>query len=410
MKKYLGFLLALSMGVCASAQQFTAITGTVTDSDAQIWGNALWVASINVPGGGTPVYTCGSGGNVPRSYTGHLDATGTFASAQVGNNTCIVPSGTTWTFTVNSATSAAASIVGPRSITGSTFDAGGYLSPLITAPRIPSANLVYAYNDTEVVGPAQGDGYIATLTGSCYFWNGTWTNCGGGTGACGGGVTANVSFSGQVGAFTGGCLAAVGNPFGMSISCSAAGTFETGEASTNPNTCTMSYSNGTPASGTLGDGTNTVTLTTPFTSGVLPYVYTTNTTFTAHATATNSETASAATSRTFLNRTFGGVGDPGATSATASGTNAVLDSGLGTLVSAGLGTVNTYGPYTPANQYIYVITTGTSCTFSSGGFAFPMNAPIAFSFTNQYGAVITEQIYQSVNSLAATFTLLKAGC
>jgi hypothetical protein len=257
------------------------------------------------------------------------------------------------------------------------------------------------YTDTSVVpnqrwqcGPVAGTG--------------TWQIAGGGcTGTV---VTGNVTFNNQVGTFANGCLASVGSPFAMSLSCSAAGNFETGDASTNPNSCTMGYSNGTPASGTLGDGTHTVTLTTPYTSGSLPYVYTTNTTFTAHATATNSETASAATSRTFLNRTFGGVGDPGATSATASGTNAVLDSGLGTLSSAGLGSINTYGPYTPANQYIYVITTGTSCTFSSGGFAFPMNAPIAFSFTNQYGAIITEQIYQSVNSLAATFTLLKAGC
>lgn len=385
------------------AQNTATLTGTVTDSSAQIWASATWVANINVPSGGTPMWI--SGGAVPRSYTGQLDSTGTFVSGSVvGRNSQIVPAGTTWTFTMFSLTSSAPSIVGPLTITGTTYAAGAVISPAISPPIVTSSNLSYAYAPGEVINPVNGNGYVNTISKSLFLYNNGWVAMGGG--CTGSSVTGNVAFNNQVGQFQSGCLASVGSPFSASISCTAAGSFEIGFVTTSPNTCTFGYSNGTAASGTLTDGTNTTTLTTPYTSGALAFTYSSNTTFTLHATATNSQTTSPSTSATFTPRVFAGVGTSGATGATASGTTAVLVGATGTLPSAGLGDQGSYGPFTPSNQSIYLILTQGSCTFTSGGFNFPMNTPTAITFVNQYGTSVSEFLYQSTNLLSATFTLV----
>ncbi len=227
---------------------------------------------------------------------------------------------------------------------------------------------------------------------------------GGGGGGCTG-ATGVYSLNNQVATLSSGCVTSIGSAFSMGLSCPQAGLYETGQATTNPFSCTLSYANGTPASATLGDGTNTDTLVTPFTSGSLAFAYSTNTTFTAHSTATNSQTASATTAVTFSPREFAGVGTAGATGATASGTSAVLVGATGTLPSAGLGTHSSYGPFTPSNQKIYVLGLNPTCSFTSGGFAFPMNAPLTIAFVNQYGASITMYDYESTNLLSSTFTL-----
>jgi hypothetical protein len=249
----------------------------------------------------------------------------------------------------------------------------------------------------------QGDGYVNTITNISYLFNGsTWSQFGGGGLT---GLTGPYNLTNQIATFSNGLLQVVGNPFSVSISCSAAGTFETGNVSTNPNSCAFGYANGTPASGTLTDASNNVTLVAPYTSGSLPYVYSTNTTFTVHTAATNLQLASASDSISFLPREFGGVGTAGATSATSSLSNATLVGATGTLTTSGLGQQSTWGPYSPSNQKIYVLGTGSSCTFTSGGFAFPMLVPTTFSFTNQYGVIITMKLYESQNLLSLPFTL-----
>ena len=386
--------------------QTTTITGTVTDSDSQVWAGATWKANLNVLGG-NPVFICGgsSGQPVPRSYSGTLTSGGAFQTATVADNNCIVPAGTTWTFTMQSLTSAAPSIVGPYVITGATQAMGAVISAAITVPRFEAAHLTYAYLPVEINDPVAGTGYVNTVSNTSYLYNGIeYVSTGGGVGCTG--PTGNYNLGGQVTTLDDGCVSAVGSPFGVSISCSASGDYELGYTSTNPNNCSFSYSNGTPASGTLTDGTHNVTLTTPYTSGSLAYAYSSFTTFSINATATNTQTASASDSINFYIREFGGVGDDGgATGATASGTNAVLVGDTGTLASAGLGQQSTWGPYSPSGQYIYVLGTGSACTFTSGGFVFPMNAPISFTFTNQYGHAVTMYLYQSPNNLSATFTL-----
>lgn len=407
--RYLKFILPLCMVLAAAIMhaQTTTITGIVTDSDSQVWAGATWVANLNVLGG-NPVFICGgsSGQPVPRSYSGTLTSGGAFQTATVADNNCIVPAGTTWTFTMQSLTSAAPSVVGPYVITGVTQAMGAVISSAITVPRFEAAHLTYAYLPVEINDPVAGTGYVNTASNTSWLYNGiSYIQTGGGGGCTGGSVTGNVSFSGQVGDFQSGCLASVGNPFSMGLSCSQAGLREIGNATTNPFNCTLSYSNGTPASATLGDGTNTDTLTTPFTSGSLAFAYSSNTTFTAHSTATNSQTASTSTSVTFAAREFGGVGTSGATGATSSGSTAVLTGATGTLNTVGLGQQSNWGPYTPSNQNIYVLGTGSSCSFTSGGFNFPMNTPTPITFVNLYGASISMYLYQSTNLLSTSFTL-----
>jgi hypothetical protein len=219
------------------------------------------------------------------------------------------------------------------------------------------------------------------------------------------GISGNYPLSGQIATVEGGCITAIGTPFSMGLSCPQAGQYEVGHVTTNPFTCTMTYANGTPASGFLSDGTNSVTLTTPFTSGSLAFTYSVNTTFTAHAVATNLQTASATAGYSLAVREFGGIGTAGATGATASGNDAVLVGATGTLATVGLGQHSTWGPYLPNNQKIYVLGTGSACTFTSGGFNFPMNTPIPITFINQNGSSVPMFEYESANLLSAQFTL-----
>lgn len=175
--------------------------------------------------------------------------------------------------------------------------------------------------------------------------------------------------------------------------------------------CTYS---GTPTSASI---TNTdsisspTTLTSPFTSGTVTgtFVHTTvtTTTFTLHASdGTTSPTATCAAE--WLPRIFGGVGATGATSSvTASGTTAVLSTS-DVLASAGLGAEvvgETFGPFTPSAQCVYLLLTGGSHTFTDAisGFPFAFNAPTTVTFVNAHGVTITMYLYQSTNPLTGTF-------
>jgi hypothetical protein len=243
---------------------------------------------------------------------------------------------------------------------------------------------------TALTGPVTGSGVgaVATTITPTGVTPGTYTI---------GGLALTVASSGQI--------TALGNPFSASFGCTQCGNYETGYPSITSASGTISYSNpSVPTSASVSDGTNTDTLSTPFTSWTLSHTYTTNTTFTLTAVG-NSQTVTPMQSITFTPRTFGGVGTAGATGATSSSTNAVLVGATGTLASAGLGQQSVWGPYSPSNQYIYILSLGSACSFTSGGFAFLMNSPISFTFTNQYGSPVSMYLYRSVNSQNATTTL-----
>lgn len=211
-----------------------------------------------------------------------------------------------------------------------------------------------------------------------------------------GGQVMNVNSSGQI--------TALGNPFTATFTCTQCGTYENGYSITSASG-TISYANpSTPTSASVGDGTSTDTLASPFTSWTLGYTYTTNTTFTLTAVG-DGQTVTHTASITFLPRVFGGVGTAGATGATASGSSAALSGATGTLASNGLSSQSTWGPYTANNQKVYVLSLGASCSFTSGGFAFPMLSPTTVAFTNQYGSVVSMYLYESANLLSSSVTL-----
>ena len=195
-------------------------------------------------------------------------------------------------------------------------------------------------------------------------------------------------------------------------------TVEVGATVTNP-AFTASYS--TPASSANITNTDNIdsplVLITPFTSGTVVGSFThptiTSVTFTLNATAAVTKTATQAIN--FFGRSFSGVGGAGASSATASSTNATLVGASGTLTgTSSFGGLfssivgQSFGSLTPSSQKIYILTphTGSAHVFhDQNGFGFPFNAPTTFSFTNINGSVLSYDLYESTNSLSTNFTL-----
>ena len=190
---------------------------------------------------------------------------------------------------------------------------------------------------------------------------------------------------------------------------------ECGATVTNP-AFTASYSS-LPASANITNTDNIdspLTLTTPFTSGTVVGSFThstVNSSVTFTLTAVKGVTRTATTTITYEARSFGGVGSAGAASATASGSTAILNTSHGTLGDEGLHSSDVgqnYGPFSPSTQKIYLLLqhTGSAHVFKDqNGFTFPMNAPTTFSFTNQNGAVLSMDLYESTNNLSTPFTL-----
>jgi hypothetical protein len=238
---------------------------------------------------------------------------------------------------------------------------------------------------------------------------------GGGGGGCTGNCVTSITPGNGIscetdedGSCTGAVTISTGPTFSItSFTCSTCATVEIGATVASPTNFTAAYSI-TPSSASISDGTNTDTLTTPFTSGSLAHSYTLTSagavTFTLTAVGPTTQTASKAIN--WEPRVFGGVGTAGATGATASGTSAILVGAAGTLASAGLGNQTSYGPFSPSDQSIYVLMLSGSCTFTSGGFNFPMNTPTSITFINQFGASVSMFLYQSTNLLSAPFTLV----
>ena len=203
---------------------------------------------------------------------------------------------------------------------------------------------------------------------------------------------------------------------GFSISCFSVsgGTVEVGANITNP-TVSSSYS-ATPASAHVANTDSIdspLTLTSPFTTGTIVGTFThaaaATVTFTLTAVSTGSVTKTATASETWEFRTCAGPATAGATSATASGTSAVLNGGAGTLPSVGLfsSIVGLTISVTLAGNNAYVMTPHTPSphTWLAGGFTFPMNAPITFSFTNANGVASSYDLYQSTNVLTGTVAI-----
>lgn len=169
----------------------------------------------------------------------------------------------------------------------------------------------------------------------------------------------------------------------------------------------------TPSSASITNTENIdspLVLSSPYTSGTVigTFVHSAVTTTTFTLTATQGTTQSAQQTISWQPAIFGGVGTAGATSSvTASGTTAVLSNGA-VLARSQLGaeTVGqTFGPYTPSGQVVYLLLTGSTHTFvdANTGFPFAFNAPLTVSFTNSKGVVVTMYLYASTNALTGNF-------
>jgi hypothetical protein len=257
---------------------------------------------------------------------------------------------------------------------------------------------------------------MATITGAGRSYNYYFT-IGGGASP---GVTALNTLTGNVTLVAGSGLAITpsGNTLTISLTTGflinsftgCSGALELGQTVVNP-TCNATYT-GTPSAASI---TNTdfidspLALTTPFTSGTIvgSFHHTAVTTTTVQLTAIGSSTQIANQTYTWNPRIFAGVALSGATSSvTASGTNAVL-SNTNTIASAGLGSETvgqTFGPFAPSGQAVYLLLMGGSHTFTDvcSGFPFAFNSPLTVTFVNEYSVTVTMYLYQSTNSLTGS--------
>jgi hypothetical protein len=264
---------------------------------------------------------------------------------------------------------------------GGWFTAGQYMATISSSQR--------SYNYYFTIGAGSGTSGVTSITPSDGI---TCTPLVGGS--CTGAVTVSLATTFAITSFTG-----------------CGGALELGQTVTNP-TCIATYT-ATPTSASITNSDSIdspLVLASPFTSGTIvgSFHHTTVTTTTVQLTATGSSTQTANQTYTWNPRIFGGLGTAGATSTvTASGTTAVLSTS-DALPSAGLGaeTVGqTFGPFTPASQNVYLLLTSGSHTFVdvTTGFPFAFNAPTTVTFVNEFGVTITMYLYQSTNVLTGTF-------
>ena len=205
MKKILMFLFVLIFLGKVYAQT-ASITGTVTDSDSQLWLNGTWTytfyPNVNYPNlnsyyvGSTPLSTYY---NAPVS--GILDpSAATFTMSNMVRSDKISPSGSMWTlqFCPN-ATSKCGSFnynLTADSVTGSTINS--LITAAIPAPRFEPIAGAFGYNDTEaIINPTAGTpgGTYWNVISACqrYYSNMSPIGWACGSGSSGGSITGQAN-------------------------------------------------------------------------------------------------------------------------------------------------------------------------------------------------------------------------
>lgn len=142
------------------------VSGILTDTDGTPWINAPWTVTAISPSS-PPVFIDGT--PVPAMF-GNLDDTGAF-NAYVPRTDFIQPAGTRLRFTIHSVTSEPPLVVNNILSAAPTLNLGAELSP-VPAPRIQAGPLVYAYSQTEVINPVNGNGYVNTSDLLAFIWQG----------------------------------------------------------------------------------------------------------------------------------------------------------------------------------------------------------------------------------------------
>ena len=191
------------------------------------------------------------------------------------------------------------------------------------------------------------------------------------------------------------------------FTCSTCSSYEVGQTVASPTNFTASYTS-TPVSASISDGTHTDNLSTPYTSGSLAYSYTLNSPGGVNyvLTAVGATTKTATQSSAWNWRTFYGVGTCGATSATVSGTSAVLNGGAGTIGTWGLGQNTGSVSVSPSSQCVYFLLSTNGHTFTVNGFGTAFGVNTVAGFTNQYSQSTTMYLYSSPVALSGTYSVV----
>jgi len=319
-----------------------------------------------------------SGGIAPNTYQSPVTLTGMTASSTSSGGITQLTGDVT---TPSGSGSQVATLATVNSTPGTCGDAT-HVCQTITNGK----GLTTAQTAVSIGGVASLNALTGVLTLAC----GTGLSCvtGGST------ITVSLATAFSITSFTGGS------------------TVELGYSVVNP-TFAATYSV-TPASASITNTDNIsspTNLTTPFTAativGTFQHPSTSTTTFT--LTATQGATLTATQAINWQPAIFGGVGTAGATSSvTASGTTAILSNGnVLPRLQLGVETVGeTFGPFNPSGQVIYLLLTGGSHTFIDAGTGFPFafNAPITVGFVNVNGVTVPLYLYQSTNALYGTYT------
>lgn len=209
MKRFLvckGILIILVLCGLSHSQQFTTVSGTITDPSSQVWSNAIITANL-IPAFQKPGPSLNQGHTITDSLQFiQANGSGTF-SLTVDDNTFVTPSGSQWAFTICSNTSAQCNTV-TLTISGPSQNISASINAAITNPVVNAQpTILRAYNGVEATG---GNGALYwrtfdnTLWGcyalpnqTCSLGGGTWIEIG--TGGGSGGTVTSVGLAGPTG-------------------------------------------------------------------------------------------------------------------------------------------------------------------------------------------------------------------
>lgn len=170
MRRFFSFLFLL-LTIYAYPQS-TTVSATVVDQLGVVWTNASGLVTfVQTPGVQGP-YNWAGGSYNPGPIPFTTDGAGHF-SISLPSNTAIVPSGSTWNFSIapNQNSPSVSINVG---VTGTTQDISSTLTDATTSQLVASQSVPRAYGDSSVqVPPNMGQMYFDTSTLSPKYWDGT---------------------------------------------------------------------------------------------------------------------------------------------------------------------------------------------------------------------------------------------
>jgi hypothetical protein len=160
--------------------QTTAVTATITDSDATAWANGTFTVTF-VPNptfsgqyqfNGAPMTTANKG-----PYQGVMNGSGAMA-VTLPDNSFIAPSGTQWLFRLCPNASAVCTQI-TLPVTGASLNLTATFSAQVIPPRFAATGPgSYGYSDVEInVIPVPGGSYYSVTSNCTRVWSGSSFSC-----------------------------------------------------------------------------------------------------------------------------------------------------------------------------------------------------------------------------------------